>query len=91
MKLTSVTLSKHYKIGLPQYSNITVGATLTWELAEGEQMDYKTGWDIINNELDVQAQNGLDPSWITHDQTKDKYKTVIRTPKSGPNYFPDND
>jgi len=81
MKLTNVTLTKTYKIGLPNFSNITVGTTLTWEVAEGEDFEYTKGWDVINQQLDIQAQNGIDPSWLKRDEYKEHYSTTIKTKK----------
>ena len=81
MKLTNVTLSKTYKIGLPNYSNITVGTSMTWEVAEGEDFLFDKGWDIINQQLDIQAQNGIDPSWVKNKETKEHYSTTIKTKK----------
>lgn len=81
MKLNSVTLTKTYKIGLPNYSNITVGVSMSWEVAEGEQFEFDKGWDVINQQLDIQAQNGTDPSWIKTDEYKKHYSTTIRSVK----------
>ena len=81
MFVKQVTLSKNAKVGLPSYSNITIGCSITWELADGEEFDFPKAWDIINQEVDIQASNGTDPSWIGHTETKHTYKTVIKTPK----------
>lgn len=79
MKNTQVVLSKQFKIGLPSYSNITVGVTMTWDIAEGEQFEFDKGWDIINQQLNSQADT--DPSWIKTDEYKNKYKATISMPK----------
>ncbi|OGO14244.1 MAG: hypothetical protein A2Y53_03820 [Chloroflexi bacterium RBG_16_47_49] len=80
MKIKEVTLSKEFKIGLPNYSNQTVGMYVTWEIGEEEEFDFPHGWDTINQQLSIQADN-LDPSWITRRETKDKYKATVHIPK----------
>lgn len=80
MKMTDVTLQKHYKIGLPNFSNVTVGVSLTWELGEGESMDYEKGWEVINRELDTQAQKGLSSEWNRQD-IRDRYKRAVYSQK----------
>lgn len=81
MHVTNITLSKQYKIGLPQFSNITVGTSVTWELKEGDVFDYTKSWDLINQQLDIQASNGTDPSWLQKDEFNKHYSTTIKTPK----------
>jgi len=83
MKLSQVTLTKNFKIGLPNYSNVTIGVSMTWDLAEGEDFDFPKGWDIVNQQLDLQAQNGKDPSWmIKRDEYKNHYSTTIKSTKN---------
>lgn len=79
MKMKSVTLTKEYKKGLPNYSNITVACSITWELGEGEKMDFKAGWDRINQQIEL--QDTTEQSWLMTQELKDEYKTVIKTPK----------
>lgn len=81
MKLTGITLSKQYKQGLPAYSNLTTGVSLSWELGEGEDFDFNRGWDQINQQLQIQG-DGTDQSWmVKHVELKDSMKTIIKTPK----------
>ena len=55
---------------------------MTWEVGEGEQFDFDKGWDIINQQLGIQANN-LDQSWIQVDSFKNKYKATVNIPKGG--------
>jgi len=80
MKITNIVLSKQLKVGLPNYSNMTAGTTITWELDEGEVFDFDAGWDIINKEISSQASS-IDPSWINVSEHKNHYKATIRQPK----------
>ena len=83
MKLTNVTLTKQLKIGLPQFSNVTIGTEMTWELKDSEDFDFPKGWDIINQQLELQAQNGQDPSWmIKREEYKNHYSTTIKSAKN---------
>ena len=75
MTIKQVTLSKQFKIGLPNYSNITIGVDMTWDVGENEQFDFSRGWDIINHELNNQSDT--DPSWIKTKEYKNKYKATI--------------
>jgi hypothetical protein len=80
MRIKEVTLKKNFKIGLPNYSNQDIGVYMTWEVGEHEEFDFSKGWDIINQQLTIQA-NDLDPSWIKVDEHKDKYKATVNIPK----------
>ena len=77
-----MTFHKEMKIGLPNYSNITVGLGMTVEASENEIIDTKVCWDKINQELAIQT-SGIDPSWITNNEYKNFYKTIIKTKKGG--------
>lgn len=81
MKIKEVTLQKQFKIGLPNYSNQTVGVYMTWELKDGEEFDFDHGWDTINKQLNEQAGDN-DPAWIKRGETKDYYKTTVKTRKT---------
>ena len=83
MKLTTVTLHKQLKIGLPDYSNITVGMHLSFDIGEDEEMDYEKGWQIVNDQLSIQGDRKSDPAWIQTKETKYQYKSTISTPKKG--------
>jgi hypothetical protein len=79
--IKQVRLSKEFKIGLPSFSNITIGADITWEVKEGEQFNYNEAWDLINQELS--SQTSLDPAWITQKDYKNFFKTTIKVDKKG--------
>ncbi len=81
MKVKEISLHKEFKIGLPNYSNQTIGVYMTWEVGENERFDFNQGWDIINRELGLQA-NDLDPAWMKVDEFKNKYKATINVPKT---------
>ena len=81
MKVTSVTLTKHFKKGLPSYSNVTIGVTMSWEIAEGEEFDFDKGWDLINQQINLQANDELDQSWMRTKETTKNFITTIKTPK----------
>ena len=80
MKITKVKVYKEFKRGLPNYSNITVGMGLEFDVKEGEEPDYDTAWDIVNYQLTAQSEN-LEPSWINSSETKEAYKLTIKVPK----------
>lgn len=84
MKTKSITLGKEYKVGLPNYSNITVSMYETFEFGENEEPTEETYlqiWDKINRHLQQQTDGVTDPSWIHTQELKNSYKTVIKTPK----------
>lgn len=84
MKVKEVSLEKQFKIGLPNYSNQTIGVYMTWEVGENEEFDFNKGWDIINAQLGMQA-NDLDPAWMKVDELKNKYKATVNIPKTNVN------
>lgn len=79
-RVKEVTLQKVFKIGLPNFSNQTIGVFMTWDIAENEEFNFEKGWDIINHQLDIQAGDN-DQSWIKVNEHKDKYKATINIPK----------
>ena len=81
MKNTQVVLSKQFKIGLPSYSNITVGVSMTWEVGENEQFDFDKGWDIINHNLNNQTDT--DPAWVKTKEYNNHYTATIKQQKLG--------
>ncbi len=84
MKTKSITLGKEYKVGLQNYSNITVSMYETVEFGENEEPTgetYRQIWDKINRHLQEQADGVTDPSWIHTQELKNVYKTVIKTRK----------
>jgi len=80
-KIKTVTLEKEFKFGLPNYSNITSGMTITWEIEEGEEFDFDEGWDMINGQLSIQTD--VEPAWMHTKEYKNYFKTTIKTDKRG--------
>ena len=79
MKIKEVKFYKEYKIGLPNYSNISAGYGMTIEVGENEKISNEKCWDIVNQQLSIQSE-GIDPSWIKTGEFKNYFKTEIRTP-----------
>ena len=82
MRITEITINKEMKIGLPSYSNITIGIGMTYEIKEGEDVDWDKIWDICNQQLAIQAEAGKDPSWIHRNEYKNDYKVTVKVPKT---------
>lgn len=80
MKIKEYQFHKEMKIGLPNYSNITVGLGMTVEAQDNEEIDTSACWDKINQELTIQTQ-GIDPSWVSNNEYKNFFKTTIRVSK----------
>ena len=80
MKITQETFSKQFKVGLPNFSNITVGHAITVEVKEGEKIDRGEAWDVVNQQLSIQT-GSIDQSWIETREYQNFFKTVIKTPK----------
>lgn len=78
-KIKTITLQKEFKFGLPNFSNVTAGTYITWELEENEEFDFDAGWDIINQQLSNQTD--IDPSWIKRGETKNYFQTTIKMKK----------
>lgn len=81
MKVKEVTLSKEYKCGLPNFSNITTSISMTWEVDETEVFDFNAGWDVINQQLTLQGKE-MDQSWMKVTDLKDATKVTVKIPKS---------
>lgn len=81
MKLTQITATKNFKVGLPNFSNITVGLSLQFEIEEGEQPDFDGVWDTINHQL--ANQTDIDPAWMKSTELKDSYKLILKVKKNG--------
>jgi hypothetical protein len=73
MKISEVSLGKEIKIGMPNYSNLTVRCDLKFELAEEEQPDWEQMWDEVNWQLQRQS-DGLEPEWMLD---KKQYKNFF--------------
>lgn len=80
MRVKQVRLVKQFKVGLPNYSNITTTCDITWEVGENEEFDFDEGWDTVNHELYVQSDN-IDATWIKTRSYKNFFKTSIKTDK----------
>lgn len=80
MKITQITYSKQLKLGLPNYSNVTIGMNMTVDYNENESLNHGKMWDIINQEL--QNQSSLDPSWIKQESLKESTKYTVKIPFS---------
>lgn len=79
MKIRQITYAKEYKLGLANYSNITVHMEYVVDIQEGEQPNHDQIWDEINHNLF--SQTDLDPSWVKKDDLKDFTKYVLKIPK----------
>ena len=81
MKIKEVSLGKEFKIGLQNYSNITLRCDLKWELSENEEPDWNSMWDEINRQLSLQSSD-LDPSWMSDSKEyKNFFRIVVKQPK----------
>jgi len=80
MRIKEEIFHKEIKVGLPQFSNITVGHTITVEVKEGEELNREAVWDVVNQELSIQA-GSIDPGWIQTKEYKNFFKTTIKTKK----------
>ncbi len=86
MAIRKIKLSKQFKKGLPNYSNITAGIEMEWELKDDERFDFDEAWNIINRELNIQG-NDTQYSFFKHEELKDFHKVTIKVPnKVGDNY-----
>ena len=81
MRVKEVTLYKNYKVGLPLYSSCDVGIHMTFEVKEGEKVNWDNAWDEINQQLIIQTGT-VDPSWITRDELKNEWKYTFKVPKA---------
>jgi hypothetical protein len=79
MKLKQIELSKKYKLGLPNYSNIDVGVCMTFDVGEDEKVDWDSTWDEINSQ--ISSQTDLDAGWIKSDELKEDIKLTVKIPK----------
>ena len=81
MKITEVTLTKQLKMGLPGFSNITTGMSVTAQAGEGEEIDHDALLDLVNQKLGMAMD--FDPSWIRSEQFKHHYRITVKIPKKG--------
>lgn len=80
MRVKEFTVGKEMKVGLPNYSNITAQAYITFEVSEGERVNWDEAWNIINQQIGLQV-NGVDPSWITTKEYNKFFKITTRVDK----------
>lgn len=59
MKAKDLTLSKQLKVGLPNYSSVTVSMGMTVEIEEKEKPNYEGLWNKINEQLSEQVNKEL--------------------------------
>ena len=55
-------------MGLPEYSNLTVGISITAEAEDGEGIDHDALLDLVNQKLGQAVD--FDPSWIQSKEFK---------------------
>ena len=79
-RLRQITLGKEFKIGLPNYSNLTLHCEMGWDVAEGEEPDWDQLWDEVNRQLHIQS-TGIDPSWLVSKEYQKFFKVTIKTRK----------
>lgn len=80
MKLKTVSVGKEMKVGLPNYSNITVRCDLTFEIEEEEKPNWDFIWDKVNQQLSIQSGH-IDSTWMETGEYKNFFKTTIKTKK----------
>lgn len=80
MKILQVKAGKEMKVGLPNYSNITANCEVTFEIKEGEDVDWDKVWDLINRQLSLQVE-GIEPAWITRQEFGKFFKVTVKIPK----------
>jgi hypothetical protein len=68
------------KVGLPNYSNVTASASLTFDVGEKEEPDWDSIWDEVNYQLSQQVE-GTDPAWIQTGEYKNFFKVTAKVPK----------
>ena len=81
MKLKQIKAGKTLKIGLTNYSSIDVGFEMTFEVAEGEKIDYDQMWDKINQQLSIQGGH-FDPAWLETKKFKEFIKIILKIPNT---------
>ena len=82
MRVKELTVGKEFKVGLPSYSNITSSCYMTFEVGEGEEIDWDETWEIINRQLSNQADN-VDPNWMKSGEYNKFFKVTMKIAKGG--------
>lgn len=82
MKIKTITLGKEFKVGLPNFSNLTLHCEMTFELGENEEPDMDKMWDYVNHELHVQS-SGIDPTWLETKSYQNFFKVTAKIQKGG--------
>lgn len=80
MKLKQISAGKTVKINLGNYQNIDTRIDLTFDVEEGEAVDYDAIWDTVNQQLFAQALE-TDPSWIKTKEYNDFWKVIFKIKK----------
>jgi hypothetical protein len=80
-KIKEISLGKEFKIGLPNYSNLSLRCDIKFEVGENEEFDWGKAWDEVNWQLQRQS-NDLQPDWMKDTKEyKNFFKITIRQPK----------
>lgn len=56
MQIKQVTYKKERKIGLPNYSNVTIEMSMIVDWGEDGKIEHNFAWDQIDAELDTQTE-----------------------------------
>lgn len=82
MKIKEVTVTKKMKVGLPNFSNIDVGVSITAEVGEKESISWNELWNELNRQLAIQT-DGIDPAWMQTKEYANFFKVIVKQPKLG--------
>lgn len=80
MRVKETTISKKLLTNIGNYSNIEVTHSITVEVLPGEYPNYDEIYNVINQNLQYEADN-IDPSWIKKDEFSEHYRLTIKLPK----------
>ena len=86
MKVTKAAIFKEFKVGLPNYSNMTARCSLEADLEPEDVADDGTPlprtwdllWDAANQQISMESGD-IDPSWIKTTEFKNFFR--VRIPK----------
>lgn len=81
-RIKEITLSKELKVGLPNYSNLTLHCGITFELGKEEKPNWELMWDEVNKQLYTQSA-GIEPSWLEQKEYRNFFKVTYKIPKGG--------
>ena len=80
-KIKQVTIGKEFKVGLPNFSNVTTRCDITFDISESEKPDWEAMWNEVNQQLALQTGD-IDPSWLSNKEYKNFFKTTIKIPNA---------